>query len=299
MHISLDQWRAFVAVVETGTYARAADRLHKSQSSVSYAVQKIEDLLDISLFRLEGRKAMLTEPGQLLFERARALLDEAARLEQAASGLAAGWEPEIRIAVDALFPTWLMLNCVERFAAEQPDIRVELFESVLDGTNELLLSGQAEMAITSQVPPGFLGDLLMDVRRIAVAAPGHPLHQLGRPVTAGELRAHRHILIRDSGSQRSRNPSWQGSHRRLVVSHKATAIRALCLGLGYSWVAEDIVSEELGAGTLAPLSLAEGSQRGSSLYLVHADREASGPGLQRLEAIVREAVDAETASAAS
>ena len=51
--ISLDQWRALVAVVDAGGYVQAAELLHKSQSSVTYAVKKLERVLDVQVFRLE------------------------------------------------------------------------------------------------------------------------------------------------------------------------------------------------------------------------------------------------------
>jgi DNA-binding transcriptional LysR family regulator len=79
--ISLEQWRALVAVVDEGGYASAAESIHKSQSSVTYAVQQIEKLLGVKVFQLKGRKAMLTPAGQMLYLRARVLLDEAASLE--------------------------------------------------------------------------------------------------------------------------------------------------------------------------------------------------------------------------
>src|ERR1700674_4511201 len=82
--ISLEQWRALVAVVDEGGYASAAESIHKSQSSVTYAVQQIEKLLGVKVFQLKGRKAMLTPAGQMLYLRARVLLDEAASLEGAA-----------------------------------------------------------------------------------------------------------------------------------------------------------------------------------------------------------------------
>lgn len=56
--ITLEQWRALVAVVDAGGYAQAAERLHKSASSVIYAVQKIEALLDVKAFEIHGRKAV-------------------------------------------------------------------------------------------------------------------------------------------------------------------------------------------------------------------------------------------------
>src|SRR6478735_11883402 len=95
--IALEQWRTWVTVVDTGGYAQAAEALHKSQSAVTYAVQKLEAVLDVKAFEMQGRKAVLTPTGQLLYRRARILLDESRALERAASRLSAGWEAEIRI----------------------------------------------------------------------------------------------------------------------------------------------------------------------------------------------------------
>src|SRR5436190_332560 len=104
--ITLEQWRALQAVVEGGSYARAAEALHKSQSTITYAVQQIQSLLEVKVFEIQGRKAVLTEAGQVLYRRAKTLLDEAAALERGAAEMAEDWQPEIRIAVEAVFPTW-------------------------------------------------------------------------------------------------------------------------------------------------------------------------------------------------
>ena len=103
-HIALDQWRALIAVVDSGGYAQAADALHKSQSSVTYAVQKIESVLGVSAFEIQGRKAVLTSTGHMLYRRALALVGEAGDLELAARKLSAGWEAEIGLAVEVLYP---------------------------------------------------------------------------------------------------------------------------------------------------------------------------------------------------
>lgn len=288
--ISLDQWQALIAVVETGSYSNAAERLHKTQSTISYGIKKIESQLGVKVFQIAGRKAVLTEPGLMLYRRGRALVDEAERVERSAASLAAGWAPEFRIAVEILFPTWLMLECIERFNAQHPHIRVELYETVLDGTNELLLEGRVDMAITSLVPSGFLGDALLHVRAIAVAAPDHPLHQLDRPLAMDDLRSHRHVLIRDSGTTRTRTPAWQGAEQRLTVSHKASSIRALCMGLGFAWFAEESIREELATGRLKPLPLKEGAERWGTLHLVHPDPDALSPSALLFDQLVREGI---------
>ena len=290
-HITLDQWRALIAVIEAGGYAQAAAVLHKSQSSITYAVQKIESLLELRVFEIQGRKAIVTEAGQVLYRRARTLMEEALALERGAGSMAAGWQPELKIAVEILFPTWLMLECLATFSRERPDTCIELYETVLGGTDEVLTGGKVDIAICSQIPPGYVGDSLMRLRAIAVAHPGHPLHQLGRELTHRDLRQHRHLFIRDSGSQRTRSSGWQGAEQRWTVSHKATFIRALCMGLGYAWFPEDALRTELQAGTLKELPLREGREKFIELYLVFADRDYAGRDAQHLAEIIRGGVD--------
>jgi DNA-binding transcriptional LysR family regulator len=287
--ISLEQWRALLTVVDAGGYAQAAAVLHKSQSAVSYAVQKIETLLGLKAFEVIGRKAQLTATGEVLYRRAKALLEEAQALEGAAGSLAAGWEAELRLAVEIIFPTWLLLQCFQRFGLERPQTRIELYESVLSGTDEALLQRKVDIAICSQIPAGFVGDSLMRLRFLAMAHPKHPLHQLGRELTLQDLRAHRHLIIRDTGSQR-RSGSWLGAEQSWTVSQKATSIRAACMGLGYAWYPEEMVRGELERGELKVLPLREGGERWGELYLVFADRDYAGPGALRLAKIIQQHV---------
>jgi DNA-binding transcriptional LysR family regulator len=290
--ISLEQWTVLVSVVESGGYARAAERLHRSQSTLTYAIQKLERLLGLKVFELRGRKAALTPTGELLYRRGKALVDEAARLEHAAGELAKGWEPEIRLAVEILFPTWLLIQCFGEFASERPDTRIELYETVLAGTDEALASRSVDLAIAATVPPGFVGDVLMPMRAVCVAAPGHALHSLGRPPTLADLRRHRHLVIRDSGSLRERSGGWL-NELRWTVSHKATSIHAVTQGLGYAWFPEEAIRAELERGTLKPLALESGAEKFATLYLIFADREAAGPGTRRIADIIRQRVKEE------
>ena len=245
------------------------------------------DLLGVRAFELQGRKAVLTSAGQSLYRRGRALVEEAGRVERAAADLARGWEPEVRIAVDIVFPTWLLLECLAAFGEERPETRVELIESVLGGTEEALTEGRVDLAIGGIVPAGFLGDPLMRVRFVCAAAPSHPLHGLGRTLTIEDLRRHRHLVVRDSGASRTRSGGSWINEQRWTVSHKATSIRAARMGLGFAWYPEENIREELANGTLAPLPLAEGAERVAELYLIFADADAAGPGARRLAQILR------------
>jgi DNA-binding transcriptional LysR family regulator len=288
--ISLEQWQAFVAVVEAGGYARAADVLHKSQSTVTYGVQRIQDLLGIKLFELRGRKAVVTATGQLLYQRGRALVDEAGLLERSARALSAGWEAEIRLVAEMIFPDWLLLRCLDAFGAESPHTHIELVESVISGTTEAIEQGQADLAITARVPEGYNAEPLMRVRFVAAAHPDHPLHRLRRKLTYRDLRLHRHLVVRDTGSARSKSNVSVDAAQRWTVSQFATSVEAARRGRGVAWVPGARRRTGRAAGTLVPLPLGESSERFAQLYLVIPDSELAGPGVLRLAKILREAV---------
>jgi DNA-binding transcriptional LysR family regulator len=290
--ITLDQWSALVAVVESGGYAKAAEALFKSQSSVTYAVQQIESQLGVKAFKIEGRKANLTPTGELLYRRARYLLDEAAALELSSKRLSAGWEAEVRIAVEVIFPTWLLLQCLDRFGKESPHTRIELTESVLGHRTDALAKGQIDLAIFSSTPNRFIGEPLMHLRFVLAAHPDHPLHKLGRKLTMRDLRLHRHLLVRESSPERPSAPSMETT-QRWTVSHVATSIEAARAGYGISWLPDERIRQELEAGTLKALPLRDGGERFGQMYLIFADREHAGPATRRLAEIIREAVASE------
>jgi len=289
-NITLEQWRSLIEVVDAGGYAQAAEKLCKSQSSVSYAVQKIESLLGVKAFEIQGRRAILTPTGQMLYRRALALVNEANDLERAAHKLSAGWEAVITIAAEILFPSDQLLTCLQRFGQESPGTRVELIESVLGGTADALLSGNVDLAISPQLPPGFLGDVLLRIRLQAVAHADHPLHQLGRELSYRDLRAYRHVVIRDSGTKRDQRAVSVEVDQRWTVSQVATSIQAVCMGFGFAWLPEAHISEELRTGMLKPLPLREGYAREVPLYLILANPDFAGPGVRRLADILAESV---------
>ncbi|MGH8538115.1 MAG: substrate-binding domain-containing protein [Gammaproteobacteria bacterium] len=188
------------------------------------------------------------------------------------------------MAVEILFPTWLLLECLAEFARQRPETRIEVFETVLTGTEEILAQGKVDLAIGSQ-SSGVSGTVLMTMRGIAVAHPDHPLHRLGRSVTDRDLRRHRRIFIRDTGTQRQREV--QGVELRWTVSNKATSIRALSMGLAFAWLPEEWIGDELRAGSLKPLPLKSGAERSGQLYLAFSDADFPSPDVARLAQIIR------------
>jgi DNA-binding transcriptional LysR family regulator len=289
--VGLDHWRALVKVVDEGSYAKAAEALGKSQSTVSHSISRLEELLGTGVLRVKGRRSVLTPVGEVVLRRARTLLDEAADIERMAHTLAAGVEAEIHLAVDTIFPNQLLLPAFKAFSSEFSSTRIELRETVISGVTELVIAGQVQLAITPVVPQGWLGDHLVRLEMSCVAHPGHPLHQLGRPLNEQDLRQHRQLVVRESGAQRTHDSGWLGSEQRLTVSTMGTRIQALCEGLGFAWSPLLKIQRELDLGLLKPLPLEHGASKFVNLYIMLTDEDGAGPATCAMAREIRNQVE--------
>src|SRR5271168_290415 len=199
---TLEQWAVLAAVVDEGGFAQAALKLNRSQSAVSYAVARLQEALDLPLLAIEGRKSVLTPHGQTLLKRARALLKELDTLELLASSLKKGWESALTLVVDGAYPRTRLLGIIADLQVSCPSTQIQLADVVLSGAEQAIIEGNADVVVTSRVPPGFLGDWLLDVTFTAVARPDHELLRMGRELTADDLVHHVQAVVRDSGTSR-------------------------------------------------------------------------------------------------
>jgi DNA-binding transcriptional LysR family regulator len=286
--VTLEQWRALLAVIDAGGYAKAAELLNKSQSAVSYSIAQLEAALGVKVFQLQGRRAVASPAGELLYRRARQLLEQAERLEKSAGCLSIKVEPLVKVAADLIIPPIRVLQCLEIFSKDFPDTRVEIFESVLSGTEDALLQRQVDLAIGGRVPTGFMGEKLVTVTMHGVSSPDHPLQKLGRPINYEDMRQHRQIIVRDSGQYRRRTEGWQEADQRWTVSHIKTSLDAIRMGLGYAWLPDAYTHEDVEAGRLKYLPVEVGAVREVPTYLTFADNEFAGPATRKLAEVLKE-----------
>jgi DNA-binding transcriptional LysR family regulator len=284
---TLEQWAVLVAVVDHGGFAQAATALNRSQSAVSYAVGRLQDTLGIPLLVLDGRKSVLTPHGRTLLLRARSLIHDLETLELLARSLKQGWEPELKLVVDAAFPRTHLLEIIAELQKTCPSTQIQLSDAVLSGAEDAINGGLADVVVTSRVPPGFLGDRLLDVEFVAVARPDHALFQLDRELTTDDLVRHAQAVVRDSGSAHRRDEGWLGAEYRFTVSSMESSLATILAGLAYAWLPEHMLTDLLRDGRLRRLPLASGGSRIVSLHLVLVRPELTGPA-------ARAAVDAFT-----
>ncbi|HBB78309.1 LysR family transcriptional regulator [Stutzerimonas nitrititolerans] len=285
--VTLDQWRTLQAVVDHGSFAQAAEMLHRSQSSVSYTVARMQEQLGIPLLRIEGRKAVLTDAGEVLLRRSRQLVTQASQLEELAHHMEQGWEAEVRLVVDAAYPNARLIRALTEFMPKSRGCRVRLREEVLSGVEEILKDGTADLAITALDITGYLGAELGTVGFIAVAHANHPLHQLQRKLSVQDLQSQMQVVVRDSGQRQPRDAGWLGAEQRWTVGSLATSVAFVSSGLGFAWLPQHMIERELAEGILKPLPLIQGSIRRPQFYLYTNPDKPLGPATRILIELIK------------
>jgi len=288
--VTLAQWQMLAAVVDHGGFARAAEAIHKSPSTLNHAVHKLEEQLGVAVMEPVGRQMRLTEAGELLLRRARQLLENAASLEDVANRLAEGLEAEVVLAVDQVFPPDALARALEAFSSAYPHVRVQLHETVLNGGIEMLYDGSADLVVSGISAQGFLGEPLVRVHFVAVAHPDHPLHRLGRPLDLRDLEQYRQLVVRDSALRQSMDAGWLKAEQRWTVSHLQTSIDMLEHGLGFAWIPETRLRQAVAERRLERLPLAAGGSREYPVQLIHRDRDRAGPATHALAEALKVAV---------
>lgn len=276
--LTLDALRVIETIARRGSFAAAAAELHRVTSAVSYTVQKLEEDLDIAIFDRSGHRAKLTAAGKMLVERGRDLLAASNQLVEDARAVAGGWEPQLAIAIDQVYPEQLLLPLLARFyemqTAENANTNVRVLAEVLTGPWDALESGRADIAIGSgqiALPKLFRRRKLGSVSFIYVAAPTHPIFDddalAEKSKRILDLENYRAIAIADTARQRPVNSFRLGLRQPiLTVSSFAAKIAALEAGLGIGTVPTALAREALARGSLQKIPVTAEFDRGE-LYL--------------------------------
>ncbi|TCI01524.1 LysR family transcriptional regulator [Corallincola luteus] len=278
---TLEQWRILQAVVDAGSYAKAAERLSKSQSSLNHAVAKMQTLLGVQLLEVRGRKAFLTKAGEVMLRRSRQLTENIESLENLAENIDMGWEPEIRLAVELIYPTEALNQVLAFFEPESRGSRINIQRVVLSGGQEAVVSGEVDLAIVNHVPKGYLGQPLCSGELWLVCHPDNPLNN-EVPLESQHLEKSLQLVIRDTGKQPKEEQGWLKSEQRWTVDNFYEALDLLLQGIGFAWLPPHIVTEQVQQGKLSRLSLSGSKKKSVVLSLVQPTPDNVGPGTQRL-----------------
>lgn len=279
MRLSLDALIVLDAVDRRGSFAAAAAELHRVPSAVSYAVQKLEEDLDLLIFDRSGHRARLTEAGAALLAGGRELLAQARRVEERVRKLAGGWESELVIATDTLIGFLPLLPLLVEFYALGAPTRVSFRDETLGGSWDALVARRADLAVgASGDPPsgagiGFATRRLGSVDFIFAVAPHHPLAREPEPIAPERLTGHRSVALADSS--RNLPPRSSGliaDDRTLTVTTPAAKLAAQVAGVAIGHLPRFVAQPHLDVGTLVEKRLVE-APGSVSLALAWRSRE--------------------------
>jgi DNA-binding transcriptional LysR family regulator len=199
------------------------------------------------------------------------------KLELLARNLKQGWEPELKLVVDAAFPRDRLLSIVAELQQLCPNTQMQLSDAVLSGAEDAIVDGTADVVVTSRVPAGYLGDWLLDVTFVAVAQSNHALFNVDHALTHEDLMHHVQVVVRDSGIKHPRDEGWLGAELRCTVSSMEASLATVEAGLAYAWLPEHLIRGALERGEIRRLPLAAGAARNVPLSLVLVNADLAGP----------------------
>jgi DNA-binding transcriptional LysR family regulator len=280
-------------VARTGSFAAAARELGRVPSALTYSVRQLEEALDVLLFDRSSRQARLTAAGEELLHEGRRLLLQIDAVANRVRRVATGWETQLTIAIDNILAPTAMFALIEDFQAlrvesrsappSPPPTRLRLRSEVLSGTWEVLVTGQADLAIGGAGDPssgnGLQCELLGHIEMVFAVAPHHRLAALPEPLSGETIAQHRVIAIADSA--RSLTPvtiGVQPGQDVLTVPSLAAKLEAQLRGLGCGSLPEPLVRRHVEAGRLVVKATSLPSRRIDLHYAWRAYGNAP-PGL--------------------
>ncbi|PHK96855.1 LysR family transcriptional regulator [Pseudoroseomonas rhizosphaerae] len=189
MSYSLRQIRALTAAVETGSFGRAALRLHVSQPALTLQIRALEESLGVTLFDRSARGVRPTPAGQALAASFQRILDDLETVVAGAREQAQRRSGVVHLAVLPSVAANLLPGALARLRAAHPGIRVMVRDAVARRVAALVKAGEAELGIghAAGPEPELEETPLFEDSLVAVLPPGHPfaaLKEVGLPALA-------------------------------------------------------------------------------------------------------------------
>lgn len=279
--------KAFVAVVERASFARAADHLGLSASALSQTIRQLESRLGVRLLNRTTRSVAPTEPGLRLHERIAPMfreMDEAVAQAVSATNRTAG---TLRINTLSMAAKKIIAPRLGRFHNMHPDVVLDIV--IDDGLSDIVSEGfDAGIRVGGRLHKDMIAvRLTPDIKLLAVASPEY-LARCGEPKTPAELHLHTCINWRFPGSGKIAAWDFSKKSKRIstivdgsvISNHQDIIVPAALQGLGILYAYnDDGIAEALESGRLKRI-LADWSPTMPGLYLYYSNRRHVLPALR-------------------
>lgn len=291
---SLRQLQYAVAVAETLSFRRAAERCHVSQPSLSAQLAQLEAALGVRLFERDRRRVLVTAAGRELTDRARRLLVETDDLTAAARGAGDPLAGTLRVGVIPTISPYLLPAATPALRRAHPALSVLWTEDKTPVLARSLASGALDAALLA------LEADLGEVEHAAIARdafvlvtpPGHPLGSRPGPASLAEMRDVDVLLLDDGHCLRDQALAVCSRARARELEFRATSLTTLAQivagGTGVTLLPRLAVPTEAGRSALLVRPFAEPAPH-RTIALVWRRRSPLATALRQVAATLREA----------
>ena len=183
--LDVDQLRTFIAIAETGSFTRAADIVHKTQSAVSMQMKRLEERLDREIFARDGRASKLTEDGERLLDYARRIVKLNVETIAAFSDELTG---RVRLGVPDDYADRYLPEIMARFSRAYPSVELTVTCEPSVELVERIDSNELDLAIVTDCGTSRASEVFRRERLLWVTSNRHSVHleeplplALGRP----------------------------------------------------------------------------------------------------------------------
>jgi DNA-binding transcriptional LysR family regulator len=256
--VTFDQLKIFIACVERGSFSGAARKLHRTQSVVSQAIAQLERQIGVTLFDRSGRLPTLTDEGRALLADARIVARGVDGFKARAKSLSDGLEPELSVAMDALFPMEWLTQAVDAFRHEFPGTPLRLHVDAMGAILQPVLDGQCRIAVIGSLPdvPDTLeSQPLLDVAAVTVVAPTHPLASHDGPIPRAVIEQHVQLVLTDRSRMTDGRDYGVVSPITWRLADLSTKHAFLRAGFGWGHMPRPQVEADLAQGSLVTLEV--------------------------------------------
>lgn len=279
--------KMYVAVVDGGSFAAAADKLDISRAMVSKQIQKLEEHLGTRLMNRTTRRLSLTETGSAFYERSVQIVADVDEAEQVAGQMTRRPQGVLRLTIPLSYGQHRLGAIIGAYTQAYPHVQLDI--SLSDRKVDLVEEG-LDLAIRIGALPqsDLIARKIGAVRSIVCAAPAY-LARHGSPLTPAELAGHACLGYTLSGSGAEWRLDGPGGPAAVAIAGPIRAdngdiIRLAALGgAGIAFQPEFIVGDDVAAGRLVRL-LPEWQSAEMGVYAVY-------PSRKHLSAKVRTFVD--------
>lgn len=234
---------ALTAVVESGSFVRAADALGITPSGVSRAVARLEARVGVRLLDRTTRTVSLNEEGRRFYARVKPSLTAIEEAAIDASGASSVVRGRLRARVAILVATRVLAGHLGSFLARHPELSLDILTQ--DRTGDLVGDGiDVAISFGDQATPSLVARKLADIRILTVASPAY-LKRHGKPATPDNLKRHACIHFRDPAT--GQPFAWEFHKGRKVLTVDVPG--RLTLSDGNALIAECVAGSGIGQVT--------------------------------------------------